>query len=114
MWLASVAVVVAGCGRGAESRAAERAQDACLEALEPVSRGEPPSPEALRAALGAAEAAATGDRRWAVLPGRVRDVRAALAGPAGHGDGGGAAMAALVEECERVNAIVKRERQDRR
>ena len=82
-----------------------RAQDACIAALEPVSKDERPSPEALRSAARSAEAAAREDRRWLPLRQRVEEFRSQLG--AGHLD-----PDPLAQECRRVNQIVKDERDD--
>jgi len=81
-----------------------RAQDACIAALEPVSKSERPSDDALATASRDADAAARADRRWAPLRTRVLDFKArrdALE-----------ALDALAQECGRVNQIVKEKRGD--
>ena len=94
------------CGRTPVEQAAVRAQDACIAALEPVSEDRPPSPADLRSALTDAEAAARVDQRWAPLRERVRELMASAGGE------GGPRVDALVQECDRVNQIVKEERDD--
>lgn len=99
----SVAVLGSGCGRRTpEEQAAVRAQEACIAALEPVARDERPPPSALDAATGDAEAAARVDDRWATLRTRVDEFRSR---PAER-----APLDALVEECGRVNQMVKEKR----
>ena len=95
-----------GCGarRTPEEQAAVRAQDACIAALEPVSEGRRPSPYAIAMAARHAEAAADVDERWASLRARVRDFAASANAQN--------SLDALVEECERVNRIVKEKRDD--
>ncbi len=105
--LALAVVVGSACGRTPVERAAVRAQDACITALDPVSEDRRLSPADLRSALSDAEAAARVDQRWAPLLERVRN----LASVAGSGEGG-AQLDALVQECDRVNQIVKENRDD--
>lgn len=100
----AIAAGLASCGRRAESAAAERAQDSCIAALAPVAEGRPPASAVLREAVADAEAAARVDRRWLPLRARLRAVRDTAGGP-----DAGASIAALVEECERVNGIIRRE-----
>lgn len=104
MALAGLAGASAGCARrSAESNAAERAQDACIGSLTPVSRNEEPSVGVLDRAVADAEAANQVDDRWAPLVARLRAVRLAQGTPAVD-----PAIDALVEECDRVNEIVRR------
>ncbi len=103
--LLAAALVSSGCARRTpEEQAAVRAQDACIAALEPVARDERPSPAALEEAAEAARAAAGVDDRWSALPARVDELRS-RPGERGPVD-------ALVEECGRVNRIVKEKRGD--
>jgi len=95
-------VGTAGCGRTAEDRAAERAVDACIAALEPVAGDRRPSSAVLRAALADAEDAARTDDRWEVLA----DVLRRAAATAGTPDGD-AAVADLVDECRRSRDAVR-------
>lgn len=100
----TAAGAVGGCSRrSAESKAAERAQDACIGALQPLADGKAPSAGVLDEAVGDAEAAASVDDRWGPL---VVRLRAAVA--TGGGPDLGPAMAALYAECGRVNDIVRR------
>lgn len=107
--MAAAAVVAAvvvgpGCGRRSpESRAAERAQDACIGALAPVADDRVPSAGTLDRARADAEAAAGVDDRWGPL---LADLEAALAA-SGTPDLG-PAVESLVAECDRVNDIVRR------
>ncbi len=99
LWLATAA-----CGRqSAESRAAERAQDACIGALAPVADQALPSTEVLDKALADAGAAATVDDRWAPLLARLEELEGARGTP-----GIDAAVDDLTAECERVNGIIRR------
>ena len=99
-----VVAASAGCGRrSAESKAAERAQDACIGALEPVSDGKVPDDDVLDAALTDAEAAAAVDDRWRPLAARLRAAVATGGGPDLE-----PAVDALAAECGRVNDIVRR------
>jgi hypothetical protein len=104
--LALVLAASAGCGvrRTPEEQAAVRAQDACIAALDPVSKNRRPSTDALGIAARNAEAAAKVDDRWAALRARVLDFR-------GRADSQ-ESLDALVEECRRVNRIVKEKRDD--
>ena len=106
MALALTLAVVAGgvgCGRrSAESKAAERAQDACIGSLSPVADNRQPSAAVLDAAVADAEAAASVDERWQPLLARLRAARQARGTPAVD-----PAIDALVEECDRVNDIVR-------
>jgi hypothetical protein len=81
-----------------------RAQDACIAALEPVSKSRRPTAESLVTAARDAEAAARVDPRWVSLRGRVRDFQARTDAPE--------SLDALVQECRRVNQIVKEKRDD--
>lgn len=92
-----------GC-RSAESRAAERAQDACIGALEPIADNEAPTVGQVADAVADAEAAADVDpRRWDALRARLRAVRGAIRGTPGYAS----AIQALVKECEHVNEVVR-------
>lgn len=91
------------CGRSAESRAAEQAQDACIASLEPVSEGGTPSAEVLGRAVADAEDAAEVNERWEPLRARLRTARAGHGTPALE-----RAVDELIEECKRVNDIVRR------
>ena len=104
--LALVLAASPGCGgrRNPEEQAAVRAQDACIAALDPVSKNQRPSNDALATAASEAEAAAKVDERWAALRDRVLDFR-------GHADNQ-ESLEALVKECGRVNQIVKEKRGD--
>ena len=104
--LALVLASSPGCGgrRTPEEQAAVRAQDACIAALDPVSKNQRPSNDALATATRDAEAAAKVDERWAALRDRVLDFR-------GHADSQ-ESLDALVKECGRVNQIVKEKRGD--
>ena len=104
--LALAVAVNAGCSarRTAEEQAAVRAQDACIAALEPVSKDQRPSTEALATAARDAEAAAKVDERWLPLRSQVRHF--------GERAGEPESLDALVKECERVNRIVKEKRAD--
>lgn len=94
----------AGCGRSDESEAAERAQDACIGALEPVAAGQTLSAAVLDETVAHADAAAEVDPdRWSPLRARARAARAA----AGSADME-RSIDALVQECERVNEVVRR------
>jgi len=94
----------AACGRrSAESRAAERAQDACIGALGPVAERRTPSPEAVGQSRADAEAAAGVDDRWVPLVAAVRKLEATRGTP-----GFDPAVDALTAECSRVNEIVRR------
>jgi len=94
-----------GCGRRSpEEQAAVRAQDACIAALEPASLSQRPSADALVAAARHAEAAARVDQRWATLRASVRDFQARVDTKE--------SFDALVQECRRVNQIVKEKRGD--
>ena len=84
-----------------------RAQDACISALDPVSRDRRPSVDALRSARRSAEAAAQVDERWSQLRERVRDLESSA-----DADAAQRSVDALVQECGRVNQIVKAERDD--
>ena len=95
--------MAAGGCRSAESRAAERAQDACIGSLQPVADGGRPSTAVLRRAAADADAAAGVDDRWAPLRASVRAALDRRGSPRFE-----AAVDALVEECERVNEIVRR------
>lgn len=90
------------CGRSAESRAAEQAQDACIGSLEPVSEGGTPSPDVLERAVAHAEEAAEADERWEPLRARLLAARARHGTPALE-----RAVDELIDECERVNDIVR-------
>ncbi len=81
-----------------------RAQDACIAALDPVSKDQRPSADALAAAGRDAEAAAKVDERWLTLRARVADFRAQ---PDAR-----ESLDALVKECGRVNQLVKEKRDD--
>ena len=96
----------AGCGgrRTPEEQAAVRAQDACIAALEPVSKNQRPSTDALGAAVRDAEAAAKVDNRWSALRARVLDFRSRTDSQE--------SLDALAAECQRVNQIVKEKRGD--
>jgi hypothetical protein len=104
--IALVVAVTPGCGgrRTAEEQAAVRAQDACITALEPVSKDQRPSTDALATAARDAEAAAKVDERWMPLRARVLDF--------GRRTDDRESLDALVKECERVNRIVKEKRGD--
>ncbi len=69
-----------------------------------MSTDQRPSTGALAAAVRDAEAAASVDQRWVALRTRVRDFRDRTDTPE--------SLDALVKECERVNQIVKEERDD--
>lgn len=100
----TLAVGAGACGRrSAESRAAERAQDACIGALEPVADAQVPSAAVLDEALADAEAAADVDDRWRPLLARVRSAEATRATP-----DFAPAVEALADECGRVNEIIRR------
>lgn len=103
--LALVLVVVCGaCGRrSAESKAAERAQDACIGALAPVAKGQVPSADVLDVALADARAAADVDDRWGPLVVRVQAAERAQGTP-----DLGPAVDALAAECAQVNEVIKR------
>ncbi|MDQ3569433.1 MAG: hypothetical protein M3396_02195 [Actinomycetota bacterium] len=106
--LALVLLALAGSpcgGRTPQEQAAVRAQDACIAALEPVAEDQRPSDDALAAASRDAEAAANVDERWGPLRARVREFADGIGSPAGP-----ASLDALVQECERVNRIVKEKR----
>ncbi len=105
--LAVSALIAPACGRTPVEQAAVRAQEACIVALEPVSKDEKPSVADLASAVRDAEAAAGVDERWAPLKDRVRAFRSSVGKEAGR-----AALDALVEECRRVNQIVKENRDD--
>ncbi len=105
--LALFVLAASGCGRTAVEQAAVRAQEACIAALEPVSKDRPPSVSELASAVRDAEAAARVDERWAPLRDRVRAFRSSLDSEVGR-----APLDALVEECGRVNQIVKENRDD--
>ena len=94
---------VAACGTSPQERAAARAVDACIAALEPVAERRPPSSAVLREAADEAEDAARTDDRWEVLAGVLR--RAADTAGTPEGD---AAVAALVDECRRSRDLVRR------
>lgn len=100
-------LAASACGRTAVEQAAVRAQEACIAALEPVSKDQKPSVSDLASAVRDAEAAARVDERWAPLRDRVRELRSTLGKEAGR-----ARLDALVEECGRVNQIVKDNRDD--
>ena len=100
-------VALSGCGRTVEEQAAVRAQEACIAALEPVARDQRPSAGALQSAARSAGEAARVDERWASLRRRVDEFRTAV----GKGNGG-ESLHSLMAECERVNRIVKEERDD--
>ena len=105
----AVALVLAagsGCGgrRTPQEQAAVRAQDACIAALEPVSKNRRPSNDALATAASEAEAAAKVDERWAALRDRVLDFRSRTDSQE--------SLDALAAECQRVNQIVKEKRED--
>lgn len=102
----ALVVLTPACGRTPVEQAAVRAQDACIAALEPVSEDRQPFPADLRSALANAEAAARVDQRWAPLRERVRELGSSASG------GGGGQLDALAQECDRVNQIVKEERED--
>jgi len=104
--LAVIMAASSGCGgrRTAEEQAAVRAQDACVAALEPVSKDQRPSPGALANAARNAEAAAEVDERWTALRARVADFRSR---PDTR-----ESLDALVGECGRVNQVVKEKRGD--
>lgn len=104
MAVAGAAVLGAGgCGRSAESRAAERAQDACIGSLAPVADGKTPSAAVLGRAVADAEAAARVEGRWSRLRARLRTARAQRGTAAFE-----RAVDDLVRECDRVNDIVRR------
>jgi hypothetical protein len=88
--------------RTPEEQAAVRAQDACIAALEPVSKSRRPAPENLADAVVDAEAAAGVDQRWAPLRARVLEFR--------ERTDSSESLDALVNECGRVNQIVKEKR----
>ncbi len=100
--LATTASSACGSRRTAEEEAAVRAQDACIAALDPVSKDQRPSTDALVSAARDAEAAAKVDERWSALRARVLDF--------GDRTDARESLDALVEECARVNRIVKEER----
>jgi hypothetical protein len=104
--LALVLAASSGCGgrRTPEEQAAVRAQDACIAALDPVSKNQRPSNDALATATRDAEAAAKVDERWAALRDRVLDFRSHADSPE--------SLDALVKECGRANQIVKEKRGD--
>ena len=99
-----VGLSAAACGarRTAEEQAAVRAQDACIAALEPVSKGRPPSAGDLVGAARDADAAAGVAPRWVPLRERVGEYRARSEARE--------TLDALVQECARVNQIVKEKR----
>lgn len=104
MLVLAVGGALGGCSRrSAGSKAAERAQDACIGALEPVSNGKAPAADVLDAALGDAEAAAEVDDRWRPLVTRLRAAVATHGGPDFD-----PAVDALAAECGRVNDIIRR------
>lgn len=105
--LALAGLVASACGRTPAEQAAVRAQDACIAALEPVSQDRQPSTAELRSAVSYAEAAARVDQRWAPLRERVQALRSSVGSEAGR-----AHLDALVQECDRVNRIVKEKRDD--
>lgn len=83
--------------------AAERAQDACIGALEPVSQAKVPSAGVLEEALVDAGEAAGVDGRWAPLLAQLQSAKAARGTPLFvH------AIDELAAECGRVNEIVRR------
>lgn len=102
---AMVALVLAlgGCARNPEGRAAGRAQDACIAALEPVAQRQVPTAAQLAPASRAAEAAAEVDERWLPLRQRVRELAEAVS----RGGDPQPAIGALADECRRVNDIVR-------
>lgn len=100
----TLAVGAGACGRrSAESKAAERAQDACIGALAPVADAKVPSAAVLDEARADAEAAADVDDRWRPLLARVRGAE----GTRGTQEFA-PAIAALADECGRVNEIIRR------
>lgn len=101
--LVAAAVGSAGCGPSVEERAAERAVEACIAALEPVAEDRRPPPAVLESALADAEEAARADDRWEVLAGALRRAAATAGTPAGD-----AAVARLVDECRRSRDLVRR------
>ena len=98
-------VVLLACESTAEERAAQRAVDACIRALEPVADQHRPSRPTVRVALRDADAAARTNPRWAPLRARLSELDTALQAETGE-----RAVDALVRECQRVNAAVKGER----
>ena len=94
---------VSACSTSPEERAAARAVDACIAALEPVAERRPPSSAVLRKAAAEAEDAARTDDHWEVLAGVLR--RAADTAGTPEGD---AAVAALVDECRHSRDFVRR------
>ena len=105
--LAVAGLMTSACGRTPAEQAAVRAQEACIAALEPVSEDRQPSPADLRSAMSDAEAAARVDQRWAPLRERVRALGSSVGSEPGR-----AHLDALVQECDRVNRIVKEHRHD--
>lgn len=105
---AMVALVLAagGCVPNPEGRAAGRAQDACIAALEPVAQRRVPTAAELAQASRVAEAAAAADERWVPLRQRVRELAEAVSGGADPQ----AAVDALADECRHVNDIVRTSR----
>lgn len=94
---------LAACRTSSEERAAARAVDACIAALEPVAERRPPSGAVLEEAAAEAEEAARTDDHWEVLAGALR--RAADTAGTPEGD---AAVAALVDECRQARDFVRR------
>ncbi|MFP5376780.1 MAG: hypothetical protein ACLGIO_08375 [Acidimicrobiia bacterium] len=92
-----------GCGPSVEERAAERAVESCIAALEPVAEDRRPAAAVLESALADAEEAARGDDRWEALAGALRRAAATAGTPAGD-----AAVARLVDECRRARELVRR------
>ena len=103
----ALATTAAGCGRTPDEQAAVRAQEACIAALDPVARDRRPSADALRSATRDADAAAAEDERWVQLRERVRELESSIDTAAVR-----ESLDALVEECRRVNQIVKDKRDD--
>lgn len=105
--MAALALVVgagtAGCGGSPEERAAARAIDACIAALEPVAENRPPSRPVLEDARRDAEEAARTDDHWAALADVLRRAEEAAGTPEGS-----AAVATLVDECSRSRDFVRR------
>lgn len=101
--MAGAGVVVTGaCGPSAGDRAAVRAQDACIGALEPVADERTPSAAALDEAVADARAAAEVDDRWRPLRGLLLQARDRRGTPAFE-----ASVEALVAECGRVNDYIR-------
>ena len=105
--IAALASTAAGCGRTPDEQAAVRAQEACIAALDPVARDRRPSADALRSATRNADAAAAEDDRWSPLRDRVHELQTSIDTEAAR-----ESLDALVEECRRVNDIVKEKRDD--